>query len=87
MLTTRLHIVKAKKGLQVRLPATNGKLLYSSEVFTQKPAAWKNITAVMNFFKGKGPFLVQDDTLVTGPVVYKMTAPDKVVVTNIKPKK
>lgn len=83
--TTRLRIVKAKKGLQVRLPATNGKLLYSSETFTQKPAAWKNIMATMKFFSGKGPFLVQDDSLIE-PVVYKVQN-GKAIATDIKPKK
>lgn len=84
-LTTRLRIQKAKRGLIVRLPATNGKLFYSSETFTQKPAAWKNIFGVAKFFSNSKPFLVQDDTLQI-PVVYKVKG-GKAYPTDIKPKK
>lgn len=86
----RLRISKGKKKqFHIVLPSTNGKKLYSTETFTQKPAVWKNIAATMKFFGAKAPVIIQDDSLIE-PAVYKgRLVGNKVVLTptNLKLKK
>lgn len=79
-----VHLKKDNKGLVYIAPAINGRKLYHTEAFTQKPSAWTNIRSVLNLFNGKS-VLVQDNT-VSPVVVYKVTPTDKKA-TTIKPVK
>lgn len=85
-----LHLDRAKKNkshFMVKLPSTNGKTVYSTETFTQKHSAWKNVVATMKFY-GSKTILVQDNSLEE-PVVNKVSLVAgklKIVPTNIEPK-
>lgn len=74
-----------KKQFYLTLTSSNGKTLFVTESFTQKPSAWRNIQATLKTIKGK-QVIVQDDTLKDGPIVYKVT-PTKITVARIKPRK
>jgi hypothetical protein len=70
MFKLRLVITKHKRGFGLRLPSSNGKIMYNAETFTQKPAVWKNILATMKFYGAKNKVLIQDSSLQE-PVVYE----------------
>jgi uncharacterized protein YegP (UPF0339 family) len=86
-----LHLNRAKKGQEfmLTLPSTNGKCIFSTETFTQKQSAWKNVAAAMKFF-GSKTILVQDNSIKgEEPVVLKVSLSAgklKTVVTNLLPK-
>lgn len=67
------------------LMSSNGKILFTTESFTQKPSAWTNVKSTLKTLNGKS-VLVQDDTLQSDPVVYKVT-PTLVKATTQKPRK
>lgn len=79
-----VHLKKAKDGKVYVVPGINGRMLYDTETFTQKPSAWTNIRSVLNLFNGK--FVLVQDNTVSPVVVYRVTATDKKA-TNIKPVK
>lgn len=81
-----IHLRNNKKGeVFVTAVATNGRKLFPTESYTQKPSAWTNIKAILKGFNGTHVF-VQDNTLKSGPVVYKVTR-TSVTVSNKKPTK
>ena len=82
-----VHLRKNKKNhIFVTAVASNGRKLYPTESFTQKPSAWTNIKSTLKGFNGSY-VIVQDNTLLDGPKVYKMLASGKVIETNLKPTK
>ena len=81
-----VHFLRSKKKNQIRTVATasNGRILYPTESFTQKPSAFTNVKSVMKLFGGKEVY-VQDNT-VTPALVYRVTPKGKTLV-NMKPTK
>lgn len=81
-----VHLKKNKKGeIFVTAVASNGRKLFPTESYTQKPSAFTNIKSILKLFNGTHVF-VQDNTLLSGPVVYKVTR-TSVTVANKKPSK
>ena len=70
-----VHFTKAKNGVKVTVTPDNGRELFPSKVFTQKPSAWTNVQAVLKLFGGKS-VLVQDNT-ISPAIVYKVTLDGK----------
>jgi len=67
-----IHLKKNRKGqILVTAVASNGRILYPTESYTQKPSAFTNIRSCLKLFNGSHVF-VQDNTL-REPIVYKVT--------------
>lgn len=83
-----IHISRSKKNKQffVTSRSSNGNKLATSETLKRKNSAWKNIVAQVNLFDA-GYALVQDNTLKTGPVVYKVYGEGSRIKSNAKPEK
>lgn len=82
---------KGKKSLRLENlyiigRASNGRILFSTKVFTQKPSVINTIRAIMKAVGGKST-LVQDNSLVDGAVVFKLGLTGSPKKTNNKPKK
>lgn len=80
-----VHLRKNRAGkIFITAVASNGRKLFPTESFTQKPSAWTNIKSIMKGFNSKD-VIIQDNTLLNGPKVYKMSGTGKVTETNLKP--
>lgn len=65
-------IKKNKKGeFYVICLSTNGRTLWVTESFTQKPASWKNIKSTLRILKGAATVKVIDESTIE-PVTYVM---------------
>lgn len=80
-----IHLKKAKNGqVMVAATASNGRVLFPTETFTQKPSAWTNVRSILKLTGGKS-VVVQDNT-ITPAVVYLVT-PTAKKETGLKPTK
>ncbi len=68
----RIKLNKKKQFFVIAM-TDNGRTLNTSESFTQKHSAWKNISAAMKMFSGKS-VLVQDDSIKGEVTVYTLLA-------------